>query len=401
MLHLDVDAFFASVEQLRNPRLQNKPVVVGTGVAASASYEARARGIRAGTPLHEARRLCPEAVFLPGHAPTYRAFARRVFDLAAELSPAMETFLDDALLDLSGTERVHGHLIRAADRLRRRVCEETGLSISLGLATNRMVARMVTRLGKPGGFAWLRPGGEAAFVASRPIEELPGIGPRRASLLREMGLVRIQELRDLSPAQLRDLLGEAGLAIAARARGNETRALRVNEMPRSVRRETSFDQPETRARELEGMLHYLADRATSEGRRLGIEPRRVRIHLRWADGRSAARSSRLDVHGCPTETVFSTGRALLGGLLTRRIGVRNLGIEISRFRLKSAPQEQLFSQDQLFSNVWHNKQLDDVVDGIRERFGFRSLMRGPSLELLDHLPSDAYGFVLRTPCLTR
>jgi DNA polymerase IV len=160
VLHLDIDAFFASVEQLRQPALRGRPVIVGSGVVASASYEARAYGIRAGTALSDVRRLCPEAVILAGHAPTYRAFAERVFDLAAECAPDLETFLDDALVDLTGTERVNGHLVRAAARLRRRIAEETGLSVSMGLATNRTVARMVTRLAKPGGVAWLRPGGE-------------------------------------------------------------------------------------------------------------------------------------------------------------------------------------------------------------------------------------------------
>lgn len=402
IVHLDIDAFFASVEQLRAPHLQGRPVVVGTGVVASASYEARAFGIRAGTPIHEAHRLCRDLILLPGHAPTYRAFAERVFELAAELSPDLDTFLDDAFVDLSGTERLHGHLIRAADALRRRVTKETGLSISLGLGTNRMVARMVTRLGKPGGFAWLRPGGEAEFVAGRPIEELPGIGPRRASLLHEMGLSRIGELRELSTAHLRDLFGEAGLLIATRALGKETGAIDPGEMPRSIRRETSFDEPATGRPQLEGMLHYLTERAGAQARRLGIEPQRARVHLCWADGASASRGVRIQMSGCVTEQLFSAGRALLRGLLKRRMGVRRLGIQISRFRLVAGAQMPLFTAG-LAPNgePARQRRLDAAVDEIRGRFGFRAIIRGPSLELRDHLPSDAYGFILRTPCLTR
>ena len=413
VLHLDIDAFFASVEQLRQPALQGKPVIVGSGVVASASYEARAHGIRAGTPLHEARRLCPDAIFLPGHAPTYRAFAERIFDLAAELSPNIETFLDDALLDLTGTERIHGHLIRAAGQLRRRIREETGLSVSMGLATNRMVARMVTRLAKPGGFAWLRPQGEAAFVARRAIEELPGIGPTRAGLLREMGITRVEELRAFSPAQLRDLFGEVGLLIAARAWGRETRALIASELPRSIRRETSFDEPETGTAVLEGMLHYLVDRASAQARKLGVEPQGLRVHLRWADGLPAARSQSLEAPRRVTEVLFDAARELLQGLCVRRMGVRNLGVEISRLRVGDERQLGLFdtagdtrepgaapslSRREALARAG---RLDAVVDHLREQFGFRALVRGPSLELLERLPSDAYGFILRTPCLTR
>ena len=410
VLHVDIDAFFASVEQLRNPHLRGRPVIVGTGVVASASYEARAFGIRAGTTLRDVRRRCPQAVILPGHAPTYRAFAERLFDLAAELSPDVETFLDDAFVDLSGTEALHGHLIRAAAHLRRRVREATGLTVSLGLGTNRMVARMVTRLSKPDGFSWLRPGGEADFVASRPVEELPGIGWQRAGVLREMGVTRVGELRDFSSLQLRDLFGEAGLLIAERARGRETRAIHAAELPRSIRRETSFEQPQIARSQLDAMLHYLAERATGQARRLGVEPCRLRVHLRWADGMPAARTARLCTRGCPTEALFAAARALLRGLLTRRMGIRNLGIQISRFHLEASAQMGLFATAPAESpaplaaggsDLARQRQLDAAVDEVRARFGFRSLLRGPSLELLGQLPSDAYGFILRTPCLTR
>ncbi|MCK4414980.1 MAG: DNA polymerase IV, partial [Candidatus Eisenbacteria sp.] len=342
ILHLDIDAFFASVEQLRHPALGNRPVAVGSGVVASASYEARACGVRAGTPLHEARRLCPDLVMLAGHAPTYRAFAEQVFALAAELSPNLETYLDDALVDLSGTERLHGHLVRAAARLQRRIRTETGLSVSLGLATNRMVARMVTRQAKPGGFAWLRPGGEFAFVGRRAVEELPGVGPRRAALLREMGIERSAEVRRLSHAQLRDLFGELGLAIAARARGRETRVLEARELPRSIRRETSFDEPQTDRVALEGMLHYLVERSAAQARRLAAEPGAVRVHLRWADGDRVSRGVRLVGGGAVTEKLFSSARLLLRSLRTRRAGIRNLGVELSSLQAPGELQIDLF-----------------------------------------------------------
>jgi len=402
VLHLDIDAFFASIEQLRQPALKGRPVVVGSGVVASASYEARAYGIRAGTTLSEVRRICPEAVILPGHAPTYRAFAERVFDLAAELAPNLETFLDDALLDLTGTERVHGHLIRAAAELRRRVRAETGLSVSLGLATNRMVARMVTRLAKPGGFAWLRPGGEATFVARRPIEELLGIGHARAALLREMGVTRVEDLRGFPPARLRELFGEVGLLLAARAWGRETRAVAAAELPGSIRRETSFDEPEADGAALAAMLHYLSDRAAAQARSLGIEPRGLRVHLRWADGGAAARQATLGARGATTEVLFAAAREVFRGLLVRRMGVRNLGVEISRFHPVADHQLALFEADAAGEAAAARAgRLDHVVDDLRAQFGFRALVRGRSLELMDRLPSDAYGFVLRTPCLTR
>ena len=440
VLHLDIDAFFASVEQLRSPALRGRPVAVGSGVVASASYEARAFGIRAGTPLHEARRLCPDLLLLPGHAQVYRAFAERIFSLAAQLSPALETFLDDALVELTGTERLHGHLVRACARFQRRVREETGLSVSLGLGSNRMIARMLTRMAKPGGLAWLRPGGEFAFVGRRPIEELPGIGPQRARLLRQMGIETIAELRELSSAHLRDLFGDVGFALAARARGRETRALHPGELPRSIRRETSFDEPQTGGEALEGMLHYLLERAAAQARRLDAEPRVLCVHLRWSDGGPAARRETLAGEAACTQALFPRAQAMLRGLRDRRMGVRHLGVELSQLHARRRDQFELFAEledesapaeaagrsaaaqaaeeapalgaacarvDACAAPPAHahrrrgQERLDAVVDRVREQFGFRALVRGPSLALLERLPSDAYGFVLRTPCLTR
>jgi len=400
ILHLDIDAFFASVEQRIQPVLAGRPVAVGTGVVASASYEARRFGIRAGTPLHEARRRCPGLVILPGHAPTYQAFARRVFEIAAEYGPQVETFLDDAYVDLSGTERVHGHLVRAADALRRRVRAETGLSVSLGIGTNRMVARMLTRLCKPDGLAWLRPGGEADFVAAQPIEDLPGIGPKRAAVLREMGLTRVAELRGLSAVRLRELFGDTGLLLAARARGRDTRPVQRREIPQSIRRETSFDTPVTDRDELAGMLHYLSDRAGSQARKLGVRPARIEVTVRWADGAAGRRG------GAPGADLFEAAGRLLAAVLSRRMGLCNLGIELQRLHLGQGYQPSLLAPGAGAAAgspaaCSCGEGLDSVVDDIRRRFGFRALVRGRSLELLERLPRDEYGFVLRTPCLTR
>lgn len=413
ILHLDIDAFFASIEQRLNPALGGRPVAVGTGVVASASYEARAFGIRAGTPLHEARRRCPALIVLPGHAPTYQAFARRIFEIAAEYGPQVEAFLDDAYVDLTGTERMHGHLIRAADALRRRVQADTGLTVSLGLATNRMTARMVTRLCKPDGFAWLRPGGEADFVAAQPLEDLPGIGRKRAAVLREMGLSRVADLRDLPAVRLRDLFGEMGLLLAARARGRDTRPVDAHEIPRSIRRETSFGDPVTERDELEGMLYYLVDRASTQARRLGVWPGRLGVHLRWADGAAdrRARATRGGAAGesggtASTGALFAFGRDLLAQLLTRRMGLRSLGVDLYGLHASRSRQGSLFEPPpgdgaEAAGTAAAPERLDAAVDDVRRRFGFRALVRGRSLELLDRLPRDEHGFVLRTPCLTR
>jgi DNA polymerase IV len=180
VLHVDIDAFFAAIEQQRDPRLKGKPVIVGAGVIASCSYEARRFGLRAGMTLSEARRLCPRAVILEGHAQVYRCYAERVFERCRELSPDVETYLDEAYLELTGTERVHGDFGRAAAGLKRAILEETGLTVTCGIGPNRMLAKLVGKTTKPDGLARIAAGEAEAFLTARPIEQLAGVGHAHA-----------------------------------------------------------------------------------------------------------------------------------------------------------------------------------------------------------------------------
>ena len=292
ILHLDIDAFFASVEQRRDPRLGGRPVIVGAGVIASCSYEARRRGCKAGMPLSEARRLCPEAVFLDGHAQIYRCFAERIFEIAADYAPSMETYLDEAYLDLTGTARIHASFREAGERLRAEIRQATGLTVSVGIGTNRMIAKMVTKTVKPDGLGLLPPGEEEGFVLSRPIGDLPGVGRVVGPSLWRLNIRTVSDLRALPEQALRALFGRAlGQALWERAWGRDGRIVAAREIPTSIRRETSFHQPTTDRRELAGMLHYLSTRAGREVRRLGLACRSVRVHLRYADGASDARGS--------------------------------------------------------------------------------------------------------------
>ena len=164
VLHVDIDAFFAAIEQQRDPRLAGRPVIVGAGVIASCSYQARAFGLRAGMPLSEARRLCPEAVILEGHAQVYRCFAEQIFACCREVSPAVETYLDEAYCDLGGTERLHGDLVEAARGLKRAIRAATGLAVTCGIGPNRMLAKLIGKTVKPDGLARIGVAGADAFM---------------------------------------------------------------------------------------------------------------------------------------------------------------------------------------------------------------------------------------------
>jgi len=205
VLHVDIDAFFASIEQLRDPRLAGRPVIVGAGVIASCSYEARRAGLRAGMTLTEARRLCPEAVVVEGHAQVYRCYAERIFERCRELSPDVETYLDEAYVELTGTERAHGGLVSAAERLRRSIRDDTGLTVTCGIGPNRMLAKLVGKTVKPDGLACVGAGEAEAFLADRPIEQLAGVGHAHAKTLRTLNVHTIGDLRAF-PAPTRWLI---------------------------------------------------------------------------------------------------------------------------------------------------------------------------------------------------
>jgi nucleotidyltransferase/DNA polymerase involved in DNA repair len=240
VLHIDIDAFFASVEQLRNPRLAAQPVAVGTGVIASCSYEARRLGLHAGMPLGRAREVCPRLVVLPGHAAIYRCFSERVFQLCRSHAPAVETYLDEAFCDLAGTELLHPDVLSAAARLKERIREETGLSTTVGLGRSRMLAKMAARSVKPDGLRRIEAAEEDGFLRDLPLRELPGVGPRAGAILAKLNIRTIGALRVLSRPSLVGIFGRIGDVLYQRCRGIDTRAICAREIPRSIGRETSF-----------------------------------------------------------------------------------------------------------------------------------------------------------------
>src|SRR5437867_12350109 len=210
VLHVDIDAFFAGVGQRRDPRLQGRPVIVGAGVIASCSYEARAFGLRAGMPLSEARRLCPQAVILDGHAQVYRCFAEEIFARCRAIAPEVEAYLDEAYCDLSGTERLHGGLIEKVRELKLDILEATGLSVTCGIGPNRMLAKLIGKTVKPDGLARIGAAEADAFLHDRPIEQLAGVGHAHAKTLRSMNLRTMSALRALSAEVLVALFGANG-----------------------------------------------------------------------------------------------------------------------------------------------------------------------------------------------
>jgi len=397
VLHVDIDAFFASIEQQRDPRLAGRPVIVGAGVIASCSYEARAFGLKAGMPLSEARRLCPKAVIVDGHAQVYRCFAERIFERCRQIAPAVETYLDEAYCDLSGTERLHGDPLAAVAALKRDIRESTGLGVTCGLGPNRMLAKLIGKTVKPDGLARIAAVDAEDFLTARPIEQLAGVGHAHARTLRSMNLHTIGDLRALPVAALEALFGAPGRQLFQRCRGFDTIAVSEREVPVSISRETSFHRDTAERTEIEGMLEYLASRACRAARDLGLRARTVALRLRYSDGECLERARSLGMPSDADPAVVDLARALLQRLFTRRVALHAVGMTLSSFTRTGVEQGSLFDEPE----AGRQAALYRAFDGVREAYGHGVLVSGRALHLKGRLEEDRHGFVLRTPSLTR
>ncbi|MFN3485509.1 MAG: DNA polymerase thumb domain-containing protein [Planctomycetota bacterium] len=391
-IHVDIDAFFASVEQLLDPRLRGRPVAVGSGVVASASYEARARGLHNGMPLHQARRLCPDLTVLPGRHDVYRCFTDALWDLLRRLAPAVETHLDEAFADFSGTERAFPDPWALARDLKEAAFRETGLRVTVGAARTRLLAKLAAQSVKPDGLRVLAPGEEDSFLLPLPVEALPGVGPRTAELFGDLNLRTVADLRALPRETLRRLLGRPGEVLYDRARGLDTRPLRAGEIPRSVSRETSLESPSADPAVLEPLLSYLLDRALGALRRAGLRARTLTVRLGYADGPQEEVSETAGPTAGAAE-LQPRARVLLGRLHRRRVALRRLGVVLSNLVLESG-QLELFGDPR-------RRALEAAVDAVRRRYGHGAIVAGRAIALLGRLPHDAAGYVLRTPSLTQ
>ena len=395
---MDIDAFFAAIEQLRDPRLKGKPVIVGAGVIASCSYEARRFGLKAGMRLSEAKRLCPGVVILEGHAQVYRCFAEQIFECCRRYSPAVETYLDEAYCDLSGTERLHGDPLVAARHLQRDIFEATGgLTVTCGIGPNRMLAKLIGKTVKPNGVARLLAADADAFLVGLSVEKLAGVGHSHAKTLRSMNVKTIGEMRGLTPEILETLFGAPGRLLWERTHGRDTAAVNVREIPLSISRETSFHRDTADRVELEGMLEYLAGRACRQARELGIRPRTVSVRLRYTDDHGDEQARTL---GTPTDAdpaVIALAREILGRLFTRRVALHALGVTLSNFVPAAAEQGSLFDERE----AGRRSALYHALDHVRQAYGHGAVVSGRALHLKGRLEEDRHGFVLRTPSLTK
>jgi DNA polymerase-4 len=330
--HLDLDAFFAAVEILENPDLEGKPVLVGgqpggRGVVTSASYPARAFGIRSAMPTSRALGLCPDAIVLPPRHPLYRRYSRRVMQVLRQASPLVEqASIDEAYLDLTSEISAWDAATEIARRIQWRVREEVGLSASLGVATNKLVAKVASDQGKPGGLTVVRPGEEAAFLGPLPVRVLWGVGPVTARRLAQIGVTTVGDLAQMPEAELRDRLGRYGTTLVRMARGIDHRPVVTQRERRSVSQERTFARDVTDAEALKGQLWQLSQGVANRLRRMGLAAGAVSIKLRYSDFTTLTRQMTLPLPTDDERVIYRVACTLVGRAWEQGRPVRLLGI---------------------------------------------------------------------------
>ena len=380
ILHVDMDAFFVSVELLEHPDLRGKPVVVGgrpdqRGVVSAASYEARKFGIHSAMPLRTAARLCPHAVFLDGHNEKYGEWSDRVASILARFSPTVEMVsIDEAYLDLAGTERLHGPPFAAADKLLRTITQTTALPCSGGLATTRLVAKVASEQAKPRGLVWVAPGMEARFLAPLPIRKIPGIGEVTERALRALGIETVEQLASHSQENLEKIFGQWGDALYRKARGGDAYEFLIDAEPKSISHNHTFGEDTDNVVEMESLLSHLSQKTCKRLREAGLSSRTLTLTIRYAGFETHTRSKTLQDPVRLDNDIFAVFLDLFREHRDTKRKVRLLGVALSGLS-HGAEQLDLLETDRREKL----EKLTKATDRLRDKFGFGSVQFGGSL----------------------
>jgi len=378
VIHFDMDAFFASVEQLDNPDLRGKPVLVGArsrrGVVAAASYEARPSGVRSAMSMVEALRRCPQAVVVRPRRNRYLEVSRAVFGVFRRYTPLVEGLsLDEAFLDVTGSRSLFGEGPQIAASIKEDIRVETGLTGSAGVAPNKFVAKIASDLDKPDGLTVVPEGRAAEFLAPLPLERMWRVGPKARVKLRSAGLRTIGDLARLDSRTTEQLLGSWGPVARELARGNDERPVVVGSPPKSIGTESTFEQDLTKK---ESMLKPILGQSMEVADRLvdkGLWARVVTLKIKYGDHQIRTRQTRLPRAVSDTDSIFQTASHLLDRFEHLESGVRLTGVSVSVF--SDSPDEELFPD----VDRARRERLAATTQALRERFGTTGLTRASLL----------------------
>src|SRR5579864_8839962 len=379
IFHVDMDAFFCSVEELFDPALKGKAVVVGgqrheRGVVSAASYEARKFGVHSAMPLRTAAKLCPHAIFVNGHPGRYRECSEKVYRVLTSFSPLVEmASIDEAYLDMTGTDRLHGPPLRAAHALHQKMKAETQLNCSIGMGTSRLVAKVSSAQAKPNGVLWIVPGQEAKFLAPLNVRDIPGVGKVMEQNLHGMGIYKVGDLAHLEEQTLEEQFGKWGLALAGKARGEAAGGWFDTEVgadtdPKSISHEHTYNEDTAVAERLESTLMRLSEMVGRRLRENKLYARTIQLKLRYKDFTTITRAHSLPIPTQLDTEIFEQARTLFRNNWKKGTAVRLLGVQASSFEAHSGQIDLL---DLGRQNRW--KDALAAADRLRDKYGESSV----------------------------
>jgi DNA polymerase-4 len=386
IFHIDMDAFFVSVEELYDPSLKGKPVVVGgkaneRGVVSAASYAARKFGVHSAMPLRTAAALCPQAIFVDGHRDRYELYSAKVKTVIESFTPKFEmASIDEAYLDFTGTERLHGPPLLAAHKLHEAIKSATGLNNSIGCSTARLVSKVASDQAKPNGVLWIPPGAEASFLGPLDIRKIPGIGKVAEKNLQDIGVYKVRDLAHLDDRFLVQRFGKLGLAMAGKAKGFDAgswfeKELAANEDPKSISHEHTFNDDTAARATLESTLAHLSEKVGRRLREHSLHARTIQIKFRYSDFTTFTRAQSLD-HATQLDTeIFQTARDLFLRHWQAARPIRLIGVQTSGFE-ETEGQLDLLTGDK----TEKLKRMFTAADILRDRFGDASVSLASGLK---------------------
>jgi len=376
IFHVDMDAFFVSVEELFDPSLKGRAVVVGgqrdeRGVVSAASYEARKFGVHSAMPLRTAAKMCPHAVFVNGHPERYRECSEKVYKVLDAFSPQVEmASIDEAYIDMTGTDRLHGPPLKAAHALHERMKTDTGLNCSVGIGSSRLIAKVSSAQAKPNGVLWIIPGEEAKFLAPLDVREIPGVGKVMETHLHALGIKKVGDLARLEDSELEGRFGKWGLALAGKARGEDAGGWFDNEVgadleAKSISHEHTYNEDTADVSQLESTLTRLSEMVGRRLRESNFHARTIQLKLRYKDFTTITRAHTLSAPTQLDTEIFEAIRALLRKNWKKGIQVRLLGVQASSFTTAQPGQLNLLEGNR--QQRW--KDALAAADRLRDKFG--------------------------------
>src|SRR5450432_2924184 len=402
IFHVDMDAFFVSVEELFNPALKGEAVVVGgqrdeRGVVSAASYEARKIGVHSAMPLRTAAKQCPHAIFVNGHPERYRECSQKVYKVLGTFSPQVEmASVDEAYLDMTGTDRLHGPPLKAAHTLHQRMKADTGLNCSVGIGTSRLIAKVSSAQAKPNGVLYIVPGEEAKFLAPLDVREIPGVGKVMESHLHALGIRKVGDLAKLEEGELEERFGKWGLTLADKSRGEDAGGWFDNEVgadldAKSISHEHTYNEDTADVAQLESTLMRLSEMVGRRLRESNVHARTVQLKLRYKDFTTITRAHTLPAPTQLDTEIFEQIRKLFRRNWKPGIPIRLLGVQASSFEAQAGQMDLLQGGRQ---QRW--KDALSAADRLRDRFGEASVklaagMKGTFSERTHENPAGLAG----------